>query len=411
MTDSPVRVRVERLGRRGEGVGGGFRIPYALPGDEVSVIPDGDRGDIVGLLDAGPDRTAAICPWFTRCGGCAVQAYAEPAYRAWKRGLLIEALASADIKVAPLVDAHGEGRRRAVFHARTGPDGRTVTGYMQARSHAIVAVDACPILAPGLTGALPAARAIATTLATAGKPLDIGCTATVEGMDIDLRGRGPLLDDERQRLVALAAKHDLARLSNHGAIVLERRKPTLAVGAALVELPPGSFLQAALAARVVAALAGAKRIADLFCGVGTFALRLAGHAEVLAVDTEKASLLALDRAARATPGLRRVATEMRDLHRRPLTPAELAGVDAVCLDPPRAGAESQVRAIAASNIAAVASVACDAASFARDAAILSAAGFRCDEAVPVAQFRYSAHLEIVAVFRRAKRKAARRLLG
>lgn len=419
MSGTPERATIERLGRRGEGLseGGRLHIPYALPGDQVSVLRDGERGDILGLLSPSPDRIEPVCPWFTRCGGCAVQAYAEPSYRAWKRDLLVDALARIAIPVAALVDAHGDGRRRATFHARTAPDGRTVTGYMQARSHAIVAIDACPILEPGLAGALAAARAIAAALATSGKPLDIACTATTEGMDVDLRGRGPLADDERQRLVAIAATHDLARLSNHGGIVLERRKPTLAVGAARVELPPGCFLQATtageaeLAVRVAAGLAGAKRIADLFSGIGTFALRLAERAEVHTVDTERSALAAVDRAARAMAGSRRVSIEARDLHRRPLTAAELAGFDAVCLDPPRAGAEAQVKAIAASDVAVVASVACDVASFARDAAILLAAGFRCEEAVPIDQFRYSAHLETVAIFRRPKRKAARRLLG
>ncbi len=422
-SDLPLRVTVDNLGHRGEGIAGagGTRlfIPYALPGDTVSVLRHGERGDLVGLLAASPDRIAPVCPYFTVCGGCAVQAWAEPAYAAWKRNLLVEQLARGGVAVpvAELVDAHGEGRRRATFHARVGADGRTLVGYMRARSHDIVPIANCPILAPGLAGALPAAEALALALASAGKPLDLLCTATPEGLDIDLRGHGPLADDERQRLVALAVGHDLARLSNHGVVVLERRKPALAVGAALVELPPGAFLQAtaagesALAGRVTAALRGAGRIADLFSGIGTFALRLAGTAEVEAIDSDAPALAAIDRAARAASGLRRVKVQARDLHRRPLLADELARFDAVCLDPPRAGAEAQTRELAASPVTTVVSIACDPASFARDAAILLGAGFRCDDVVPVDQFRYAAHLEMVAVFRRARPKRARRLLG
>ena len=252
---------------------------------------------------------------------------------------------------------------------------------MQARAHSIVPIAQCPILDPRLDHALRAARGVAEALALSGKPLDIVATATESGIDLDLRGHGPLGDAERKRLIAVALSHGLARLSNHGTIVLESRKPILRIGKALVDPPPGAFLQATdageaeLASRVTGALAGSKRVADLFAGLGTFALRLAEHAEVSAYDTEAPALAALDRSARASAELRPVATQTRDLFRRPLTVDELSAFDALVIDPPRAGAEAQMRAIATSTIQRVASVGCDVQTFARDAAILLSAGF------------------------------------
>lgn len=422
------RVDIERMGGRGEGIapleGRRLYVPYALPGETVTVdYAGGERATLVGVAIPSQDRIPAICPYFTTCGGCAVQAWSHAPYASWKRGLVVEALSRAGLaaEVAPLVDAHGAGRRRATFHAGTAADGRTRTGFNEARSYNIVAIAACPILEHGLADALPAARALVAALDDRGgglrKPLDILATATLEGLDIDLRGHGPLKDAERARVVEVAVGHDLARLSNHGTIVLERRKPAVLFGAARLELPPGAFLQATaageaeLAIRVLAATEGAKRVADLFCGVGTFALRLAARAEVVAFDNEPAGLAAIDRAARQTPGLRAVSVTARDLHGRPLTVDELRAFDAVVLDPPRAGAEAQMRAVAASNVTRVASVSCDAASFARDAAILAAAGFVAEWIVPVDQFRYAAHVEIVAAFRRKPVKRVRRLLG
>lgn len=416
------RVVVERLGTQGEGVAlcGDQRVsvPYALPGETIRIDLEGERGTLVGVLTASADRIAPICPYFTTCGGCAVQTLAPAPYAAWKRGLLAEALGRAGVaaEVDPLVDAHGVGRRRATFHARTGPDGRPRVGFMRARAHTIVEIEACPILDPDLAGALPAARAITRALAS-DKPLDIVTSATTGGLDIDVRGHGPLAEPARQRLVQLALTHGLARLANHGTVVIERNKPTLPIGKAVVEVPPGAFVQAtaageaALAQRVEAALAGAKRVADLFCGIGTFALRLAEKAEVTACDSDKPALNALDKAARATAGLRRVWIETRDLFKRPLGTDELARFDALVLDPPRAGAEAQMRAIAASRINRIVSVACDARTFARDTAILVSAGFEAERIEPIDQFRYSAHLEIVASFRRAPAKRKRRLLG
>jgi 23S rRNA (uracil1939-C5)-methyltransferase len=225
--------------------------------------------------------------------------------------------------------------RGATFHARYGP-GRPTTGFMKARAHDIVEIDSCPLLAASMDGALPAARTIARALAASGKPLDILVTATASGLDVDLKGHGPLNDAQRQGLVRVALEHDLARLSIHGEIVISRRTPMLAMGKAMVAPSPGVFLQAtetgeeALAARVCAHVAGARRIADFFSGVGTFALRMAEFATVDAFDLEEAALSALAKAARVK-GLRQVAVSPRDLFRRPLGPLEVERYDAVVL--------------------------------------------------------------------------------
>lgn len=417
------RLVIQRLGARGEGVaeheGRRVYVPYALPGETVTADIAGDRATLVGIVAESPHRIAPICPYFGTCGGCAVQAWAPPAYASWKRSLVVDALARAGVAatVAPLIDAHGAGRRRATFHARTEPDGTTRVGYMRARSHEIVAIEACPILDPRLDGALPAARALAAALAGSRKPLDIVVAATEAGLDVDLRGHGALDERGRARLVEAALAHDLARLSNHGIIVIETRKPTLGFGAARVAPPPGAFLQAtaageqALAERVVAALEGATRVADLFSGLGTFSLRLAIRSEVSAYDSEAAALAALDLAAREAPGLRAMRTEQRDLVRRSLAGDALARFDALVMDPPRAGAEAQAKAIAASSLTRVVSVACDVDSFSRDAAILVEGGFALGEVVPIDQFRHSPHVELFAVFTRPARRPKRRLLG
>jgi len=223
----------------------------------------------------------------------------------------------------------------------------------------------------------------------------------------------------QQDLARLALSLDLARLSNHGRLVLEQRSPLLAIGKAQVVLPPGAFLQAtqageeALAARVTGALKGARRVADLFSGIGTFSLRLAASAAIHAYDSDEPALQAQSKAARATPSLRPVTVATRDLFRRPLTPAELALFDAVVFDPPRAGAEAQAHALAASAVARIVAISCNAQSFARDAALLAAGGYTIDSITPIDQFRHSPHLEIVGLFSRqaAKSKRRSRLFG
>jgi len=406
---------VARLGQRGDGVAdtddGQVFVPYALPGETVRVVRDGERGQLVEIIAPASSRIAAICPLFTRCGGCAAQHMEEGLYRAWKRQQLVTALERAGIEapVGEVVDAHGEGRRRVTFHARREGLGMMV-GFMAARTHDLVAVEACPVLSPALARAPAAAQLVANRLGGSNKPLDIQITASDAGLDVDIRGHGPAGDKLRLSLTEAAERLDLARLSMHGEIVVERRPPQQRMGKAMVAPAPGGFLQATvtgeetIAALVLAALPKGKRAADLFSGCGPIAFRLAERMQVHAVESDKAAMLALTRAASMTQGLKPIATETRDLFRRPLLEHELKPFDAVVLDPPRAGAEAQIRRLAASSVGTVIYVSCDVGSFSRDAAILIAGGYALEGVTPVDQFRYSAHIELVAVFRRAARR-------
>ena len=144
----------------------------------------------------------------------------------------------------------------------------------------------------------------------------------------------------------------------------------------------------------------AQRIADLFCGVGPFALRLLERARVTAVDSDAAAIAALKQGAAATSGLKPLEADARDLFRRPLVPAELKSYDAVVFDPPRQGAAAQARQLAASGVPLVIAVSCNRTTFAHDARILVDGGYRLTAVTPIDQFRYSFHVEIVARFER-----------
>ena len=279
-------------------------------------------------------------------------------YHLWKRGLVVEALAQAGL-VAPvdeqIIDAHGQGRRRAALHARRGTQDVLEVGFTAPRAHHIVAIDRCPILAPGLDGAIPAAWAIAEILKPADKPLDIQVTATDSGMDVDVRGSGPLTPIATRRLPVSprnTSSHASPATANWWR---KQRSRCMKVGRALVPLPPGAFLQAtaegeaALARLVIEHVGDAKRVADLFCGIGTFALRLAERARVTAADSEAAAVKALQR-PREGEWPEAVEAQARDLFRRPFMAGELKGFDAVVFDPPRQGAETQARELAKSAV-------------------------------------------------------------
>ena len=382
-------------------------MPYTLPGEIVEVDPwpgHPDRRNLLRVEAASAARIAPVCPHFGVCGGCQLQHWDAAPYLAWKREAVVTALRHAGIAadVGDILDAHGEGRRRAVLHARRATHDILEVGYAALHAHRIIPIDRCPILAPGLAGAIDAAWAIAETLKPAAKPLDIQATATDAGIDADVRGSGPLTPQLTAALARVAEARRLARITRHGELVAQRAPPVIRIGRATVALPPGAFLQATvlgeetLARLVLEHVGAARAVADLFAGVGPFALRLAERARVIAADSDVGAIDALRRAAAATSGLKPVSAERRDLFRRPFLAQELAGVDAVVFDPPRQGAEAQARELAKSRVPVVVAVSCNAATFARDVRILTGGGYRLCDVTPVDQFRYSAHVEIVA---------------
>jgi 23S rRNA (uracil1939-C5)-methyltransferase len=410
------RLVIDHVGHRGDGVssvgGETVFVPYTLGGETVDVAAvqghHPDRRRLVAVEQASPERIAPFCPHFGVCGGCAIQHWDAERYQAWKRDVVVTTLAQSGIEseVAPLVDAHGAGRRRLTLHARIGTHEVLKVGFAAAGSHDIVPIDRCPILDPHLDGAIEAAWAIAEPLISIGKPLDIQVTATSSGLDVDVRGSGPVSTKLIGLLSEVAKQHRLARLTRHGELVLMRTPPMIGIGTAHVALPPGSFLQATVAGEQMLAdlvtdhCKRAKHIADLFCGVGPFALRLAAKARVTAFDSDAGSVAALQKAATSTPGLKPLKAELRDLFRRPLVPQELRDYDAVVFDPPRQGAQAVATQLAASKVPTVVAVSCNVATFARDAKILIDGGYKIDGVTPVDQFRHTPHVELVARFRR-----------
>lgn len=392
---------IQSLGQHGDGIAevGGERVfvPFTLPGERVEISREGERGTLLRILEPSAERAEPISPYFGACGGCSLQHMNRASYAAFKRGLVVTALAHAGVgvEVAPLVDATGVGRRRATLHVR-----KAGAGYMRARSHEVLDIDACPILVPTLSRLGPK---IARALQPIAGDCDASFTLTDTGIDLSVKSERKL---KPVVLAEFARAHRLARLTFNGDPVFMAHPPAIRMGKAMVEIPPASFLQATAAAeetlaRLVAEGVGkVKSVADLFSGVGPFALRLAEGARVYAADSDRQGIAALVKAFNHVQGLKPIEARMRDLFRDPLAPIELNPFDAVVFDPPRAGAEAQARELARSKVKTVVAVSCEPKTFARDARILLEGGYRLESVTPVDQFAWSTHVEVVGVFRR-----------
>lgn len=401
---------ITALGHRGDGIastaGGEVYVPFSLAGERVRARVSGSTGKLIEVIEPAAERIEPICPHFGVCGGCQLQHMALPAYLEFKRTIIVRALDAHGLRpvVDPVAPIPTSSRRRATFTARRTRSGALAFGYSVRKTHEVADIRTCPILVPDLARRIGELRGLAKLAVKGNSTLKLHVLNTETGLDVVLEG-GRDDPGTRQKLVNAGLAMGLARLSYPGDTIVETAAPQLTVAGTPVFPGAGTFVQAAaesehLIGRIVADTlrgAGAAAVADLFCGLGTFALRLAAFARVDCLDGDQAALDALDRAVRHRPGLKPVRISRRDLFRNPLTARELDRHDAVVFDPPRAGAERQALELAKSSVPTVVAVSCNPLTLARDLAILVAGGFRIALVKPVDQFVFSPHIEVVAV--------------
>ncbi len=399
------------LGHSGDGVAetssGRVFVPFTLPGETVEAELAGERAIVSRIVTPSGDRREPPCRHFGLCGGCSLQHWDDAAYRSWKREQVVAAFAQrgVDAPVADLIPCPPASRRRAVFTAER--NGRQVTlGFNRAGSHDVVAIPDCRVLAPAIISRLEAIAAVIAPLVAPSRRVRVTVIAADNGLDIAVDDVGRINEQALDALPGRIADPAIARVTVAGEIAFRDREPEIASGGTTLLPIPGGFIQAVAAAEaamvtaVLSAVGNARRVADLFAGIGTFSLQLARHAQVMAADGDGAAIAALGRAASRARGLKAIAAEERDLFADPVTTIELKAFDAVVFDPPRAGAKAQAERLAASSVPRVVAVSCNPATLARDARILIDGGYRLTSVTPIDQFLWSAHIEAVATFER-----------
>jgi 23S rRNA (uracil1939-C5)-methyltransferase len=412
-----ITLDILEVGARGDGVadleGKRYFVPYCLPAETVEAEPLDRRGDgiaceLLEVLAPSRHRETPPCAHFGTCGGCALQHWRRDIYTSWKSELISKALAQRGVKAprfeAPVGCEPGERRRADIVLRREGK--RILAGFHERASQSVVDIGACVVASPRINAAIAPLRSAMASILRDGTSADAVVNETDTGLDVLIRPhrRFDLTLPIRVTLIALAESADFARVSwgdrARAEPVVVRRTPLLVLGDATVEPPPGVFLQATKRAELVmragvTAWAGeGATVADLFAGIGALSLGKAGKASLF--ESDKAAVAAVD------AGLRKGATnratvQLRDLFRNPLRPPELAAFDAVVLDPPRAGAAAQCTELAASTVKRVVYASCDPASFARDVRTLQDGGYRLEKLMPIDQFLWSAHVELIAL--------------
>ncbi|AHM03593.1 23S rRNA (Uracil-5-) -methyltransferase RumA [Roseibacterium elongatum DSM 19469] len=403
-------VLIERLGHHGDGIGAGpdgpVFVPLTLPGDQVTGEVEGDRMVAPKVQSPSLHRVRPPCAHFRQCGGCSLQHASDAFVAAWKAEVIATALDAHGLSapIRPTTTSPPRSRRRATLAGTRTKKGALV-GFHARRSDVIVPITDCHVLTPALMACVPVLGEITRLGASRSATLSFALTESGAGIDLAVTGGKPL-DGPLRAALPQYARH-FTRLTWGDEPVFLDAAPRQHFGPAAVIPPPGAFLQAtqageaALLTAVQEATQGAAAVADLFAGCGTFALPLAQTAPVHAVEGDAALLNALGAGARHAQGLRPITTEARDLFRRPLLAEEVQRFDAVVIDPPRAGAEAQMRELAMAQVPRIAMVSCNPVTFARDAAILTAAGYVIEWVQPVDQFRWSAHVELAAALRLA----------
>lgn len=416
-------VMIDKVGAQGDGVGMYENMPVYVPmtvaGDAVTVRvkerkKSGIDAELVSIDKPSKNRREPPCKHFGECGGCQLQHLDNDFYAAWGRERLLFALKQhgfEDIHVKEPVISSVYSRRRVAFKALKTIDG-LIIGFSQKHSHRIIDIQECYIASGAIMALLPDLRRLLIDVLPQKGLATLHITEASNGLDVLIDCSLELDLNARERLVSFADQHDIAALHWQNNSFLDpvaiRRAPTMSLGGVDVPLPSAGFIQAtaegevALVSAVTAACDGFARVADLFCGLGTFTFPLAANHQVLAVEGAKTAIESLEAgrnaAQRTGPKLKQIVTRHRDLFRRPLTADEFSGFDAVVIDPPRAGALTQMQQLANSGVKRVVSVSCNPNTFARDARILAEGGFTLERILPVDQFLWSSHMELVGVF-------------
>ncbi|EJF98979.1 hypothetical protein MEI_00146 [Bartonella vinsonii subsp. arupensis Pm136co] len=413
-------VIIDYMGMNGHGVvktlHGLVYVPFTLPGERVEITIHGKYATLRALKEKSSERIDALCQHFGECGGCALQHWHPDVYREWKRQLVVDALKEygIDVAVSPLIECKPHSRRRMTLTAFMTPQGQRV-GFNRYLSHEIVALEECPVSRPELISKLNDIRILCACLSNYAKRFHITITLVENGFDVALSGCAIHNESIRQKMVRIALLCGITRLSVEGEVLVEQEKPLIYFGDVCVEFPAGGFLQATFEAEnmmgniILSHLKKAKNALDLFSGVGTFTFRMAKKMNVHAVENDERALANLDSAARFATGLKTVTCEKRDLFRRPLSVKELECFECVVFDPPRAGAEQQVRELAKTTIPRVVAISCNPITFARDLSLLVAGGYTVEKIIPIDQFLWSPHVEIVALLSKRKAKASWKL--
>lgn len=406
-----VELTIGSLGHLGDGVvhwnGQDIFVPFTLPGEQIEGEISGNRIEKPRIVTPSVDRIKPACRHFKSCGGCVAQHARDTVLADWKVQQVKDTLAMTGLETVfrPIVTSPPHSRRRATFAGRRSKSG-TVLGFHQRGSTALIDLQQCALITPQLWASGDGLRALIVLGASRKGEVRLTVTETLNGADVDVLDAKPLTPQQVAELGQIAITHKFARVTWNGDVLVQLSPPHQAMGRARVVPPPGAFLQAtedgehALLLAVKEAVGDAARIADLFCGCGTFALPLSEHAQVLAVEGDPEMTDAMLLGWREAGGLHKLEGISRDLFRRPLLPAEFKGIDAVVIDPPRAGAQAQVTEIAKSEVRRIGFVSCNPTTFARDAKILVDAGYQLNWVQVVDQFRWSSHVELVAQFTR-----------
>jgi 23S rRNA (uracil1939-C5)-methyltransferase len=384
---------VVRIAARGDGVtSSGRHVAFGVPGD--ALLDD-------GALAPGPHHQEPPCRHFPECGGCQLQHADDEAYRGYLVSRVETALAQHGLATEighPHLSPPNSRRRATLRGLKVGQG--AVVGFNAEKSHQIVDMRECHILRPELFALVSPVRELLSRLLKPKRTAEIQMTLVDQGPDLLLKGVDPEGLQAIEALTSFASERGLARLGVDRGLgpetLFEPQPATITLSGTPVGFPPAGFLQAtsdgeqALIDCVREGAVG-ERIADLFAGLGTFALALRAS---YAAEASRDAAAVLKRA------LPTATVEHRDLYRRPLAQDELARFDAVVLDPPRAGAGEQVAALALSAVRRIAYVSCNPATFARDAKALVDGRYRLEWVRPVGQFRWSTHVELAACFSR-----------
>ncbi len=418
-TAATIKTTITRLASQGDGVavieGNEYYFPFTAVGDEVKIALENGKAQLVRILEASNSRQSAPCAYYTACGGCNLQHLSQQAYLAFKQQRLKEALERAgfkDFDIAPVVEVPAASRRRIELKLQVIKK-QLLFGFYKAETHDVVAIDACPVAVPEVSMLIAPLKEHLLSLKKPSNISAIQISAYDVGVELLIKAKSTLHARDKTLLAELIDLECVQRVvaqvgdAEDTQMLARTSEPTMRFGDVDVEMPIGAFIQAtqkgqdALATAAAAIAAPNKKIADLYAGCGTYSFAMvAKGAQVIGIEGVDAMVMAANNAAKQAKLSHRLRFEKRDLVKHPMPAKDLAEMDAVVINPPRAGAAKQCEQIADAGVKEVVMISCNPATLAKDLSYFNKAGYQVTSATPVDQFVWTGHLEAIVTLRR-----------
>ena len=422
-TDTTINLFIDKLDKSGVGISlmqneNVCLVPYTLPGERVKAnIINKFKSKMycsnLEILENSSERSNNTCEHFTKCGGCLLQHWQYENYKQWKFNLIRQPLLklTPDIKTLDMISTENYSRRRAKFFLKQDNNSCKL-GFKKHKSETLININNCIIIDPEIMEFMSEVKNAFNKSFLTNEILIFHVNKLDYGLDILIQTKKSLRINDlinifknfKSKIISIYYQQN----NQNPELILFYNKNKLSFGKDNVYglIPPAGFFQSTklaeneLIKNILNEIQNKNEyVLDLYSGSGTFTLPLLKNGyKVYAIDNNKSSIESLIKSSKEQNLFNNFKYNISNLTKEKIETHFFQNFDMVILDPPRAGAITQVTSLGKSKVKKIIYISCNIQTFLRDSKILLSYGYKIKYILPIDQFLYTSHLEIFSVF-------------